>query len=71
MGVAVVVTYPAACVPFPLQVVAEAEAVFGADGKQQASRAGADNMVYTLSGEGYRTMWVCVRLLWCLCRRVA
>lgn len=33
-----------------MQVVAEAKAVFGANGKQMASRQGADAMAYTLSG---------------------
>lgn len=44
---------------FVVQVVAEAKAVFGADGKQTASRAGADGMAYTLSG-----MWVTQAALW-------
>jgi hypothetical protein len=38
------------CVLYVLQVVAEAEAVFGPDGKDTATRAGADGMAYTLSG---------------------
>jgi hypothetical protein len=34
-----------------VQVIAEAKAVFGAHGKQTATRAGADGMAYTLSGD--------------------
>jgi hypothetical protein len=49
-----------------VQVVVEAKAVFGADGKQTASRAGADGMAYTLSGTGHlvkAALWVAYALV--------